>query len=100
MFFRKFLTNSNIMSKFINLKKNLIKHNQTLIKHNQTLCYEPKTIICSNCPNQLLKTKLNYALGFFTVGGLVEAYTFNLSNDFSKSTGLGWGIIPTIIIFL
>lgn len=40
-------------------------------------------------PNIFLKKNLKYALGFFTIGGVVNIVTFYLLQDFKKSTGIG-----------
>ncbi len=54
---------------------------------------------CNNCNLEIInkKLRLNYSIGFFIVGGCVEMYTFSKSNDFSKSTGLGWSVLAIIL---
>lgn len=50
--------------------------------------------------NNLFKTKLNYALAFFTIGGIIQIITFYISQDFEKSVGIGYGLYLASITLL
>lgn len=46
--------------------------------------------------------KINQRLIFgttcFTMGVFCEMYTYNKTNDFNQSTGIGWGVLALILI--
>jgi hypothetical protein len=97
----KFFSNKLITRqfKFFNLinKKYTKKNFSTNTNTNEM----PKNTSPENlsvCPNQLLKTKLGFGLAFFSIGGIVEIYTFSKTNDFQQSTGLGWGLLAALIV--
>jgi hypothetical protein len=75
-------------------------NNRLLSKVNQLKLNKKKFSSNPSNPTNLmeLKTRLNYALGFFSVGGIVEMYTYSHEKDFSRSVGLGWGILGMILI--
>lgn len=78
-------------------KVNMLKLNKKKFSTNPT---NPTNLTYTTDINDvmLLKTRLNYSFGFFAVGGIVEMYTYSHSKDFSRSTGLGWGILGMLLI--
>lgn len=67
--------------------------NNTNNMNNMSSKIDTEKICSENCTNNLLQTKLNYALAFFSIGGIVQIYTYSKTNDFNKSTGIGWGFL-------
>lgn len=88
---RRCLTKNNITNILSKRKKS-----DNINKSN--LKIDTDKICDKNCANLLLKTKLKYSLAFFSVGGIVEIYTYSKTNDFSKSTGFGWGFLMACMV--
>jgi len=93
------ITNKIIFKKFINKKLSTCIQNKSICKNTE---YVSNTAdkFCFNCPNKMLQTRLNYGLGFFVTGGIVEMYTFDKTSNFEKSTGLGWGMLAACLVIL
>jgi len=88
----------------VNLRKLTTNINSNTINECISNQNNKKTIFNSNTINKCIcnqnnkKTILNYSIGFFLIGGCVEAYTFSKTNNLRESTGLGWSIFAILLI--
>lgn len=80
----------------LKLRKNYFSNTTRRINSSKI----PKRSIIIKESEEFKETKLRlaFALGFFTVGGIVEMYTYADTKDFSKSHGLGWGLLAAILV--
>lgn len=93
------ITNKIIFKKFINKKLSTCIQNKSVCKNTEYVSNATDKS-CFNCPNKMLQTRLNYGLALFAIGGIVEIYTYDKSNDISKSTGLGFGLLAACLVIL
>lgn len=70
-------------------------------KKFSTKCTNPDCVYRVNALEDLYpytNKRIYMCVGFFAIGGCVEAYTFSKTSDIRSSTGLGWAILACLFV--